>query len=144
MDIYTENGNIIRQFPNSDSTTQLELEFIFDNLFWSRLFGITIFYIAFRKRLSIDYVILDYSIAQVQLRQQDFNHQAEQVLIQTLIDVKSQANLLLAIANKHLFDKPPGDVVETNKLDILRPYEITKLDCLEFVEQFAIELQRWL
>ena len=56
MDVYTQQGNIIREQPNADGTTMVELEFLFEKLRWSQLYGVAIFYLAFHDRLGVDFV----------------------------------------------------------------------------------------
>ncbi len=46
-DIYTVNGNLFRMEVISEDFLEIELEFLFENLFWSRLFCFTIWYIVF-------------------------------------------------------------------------------------------------
>jgi len=140
MDVYTQQGNIIREHPNSDGTTIVELEFLFQDLFWSRLYGIGIFYLAFHHRLGIDYVVANARCTRAAVRTVDFDPRARDVLIATLLEVKAHSNAVLGIAQRHLLDKPPTGALAINRLDELRPYEVTQLDCLEFVEQLAERL----
>ena len=140
MDVYTRDGNIIRQFPNPDGTTLVELEFLFEDLFWSRLYGITIFYVAFHQRLGINYVTANPGFTKAVLRQADFDDRAQQELINTLLLVKENSNLLLGTAKQYLFDRPDSGNVETNRLEQLQIYKVAEVEGREFLERFAEEL----
>ena len=142
MDVYTQDGNIIRQFPNQDGTTEVELEFIFQDLFWSQLYGISIFYITFYKRLGINYVTSSYNFTKAVLRQEDFDERTQEELIQTLLVVKENSNMLIGTANKHLFDQPDSGNVETNQLDSLKPYKVIEVEGRNFLEKFAERLEK--
>ncbi|OXM86564.1 hypothetical protein [Paenibacillus rigui] len=136
MDIYTTNGNIIRQFPREDGTTEVELEFLFNDLTWSRLFSMCIYYVAFHKNLHIDYVITSYTHKKVAVQQKDFDKPAQQVLIETMLRIKDNANLLNGLAQKYLIGKTNG-VVVTNKLEQLEPYKVAELEGQEFLEKLT-------
>ena len=134
MDIYTTNGNIIRQEPNADGTTRVELEFLFDNAKWTRLYAMATYYLAFHVRLGIDYVIANHMGTRAVVQQADFTEAAQTTLVETLLAVKERGNLLLATAEATLFGQPPGPPVETNRQEALRRYQATQLDCPAFLE----------
>ncbi|MBX9899809.1 MAG: hypothetical protein K2Y28_03410 [Burkholderiaceae bacterium] len=134
MDIYTLDGNIIRKFPNGDGTCRVELELMFSNPVWSRLYAIVVFHVAFWQRLGIDYAIANYSGTQVVVRQADFSPAAQQLLIDTLMAAKASSNALWAYAETTLFGQAPGEQVETNRLELLKTYEVTKWTCGTFLE----------
>ena len=142
MDVYTRDGNIVRQFPHDDGTTEVELEFLFEDLFWSRLYGLTIFYVAFHKHLGVDYVISSHTFTRAVLRSEDFDERAQNELIQTLLRVKENANLLLGTAEKYLFGKPDSGSVETNQHPSLAPYKVAEVGGREFLEKFAEGLEK--
>lgn len=137
MDVYTTNGNIIRQEPNADGTTRVELEFLFDNAMWTRLYATATFYLAFHERLGIDYVLANHTGTRAVVQQADFTAAAQDTLVQTMLAVKAGGNLLRATAEATLFGQPPGPAVETNQQDALRPYQVTRLDCPGFLAELA-------
>jgi hypothetical protein len=134
MDIYTLDGNIVRQYPNDDGTTLVELELMFSNPVWNRLYAIAVFHVAFWQRLGIDYVVANHSGTQVVVRQSDFSSATQQLLVETLLAAKARANFLWAHAKATLFGQPPGEPVETNRLELLKPYQVTKWTCRAFLE----------
>lgn len=134
MDIHTLDGNIIRQYPNDDGTTRVEMELMFSNQAWNRLYAISVFHVAFAQRLGIDYAIANYSGTQVVLRQSDFAPAAQQLLVDTLLAAKEHANALWAHAEATLFGQPEGKQVVTNRLDLLKPYEVTHWTCGPFLD----------
>jgi hypothetical protein len=134
MDIYTLDGNIIRQHPNDDGTTRIELELMFSNQAWNRLYAISVFHVAFAQRLGIDYAIANYAGTQVVVRQADFPPAAQQLLVDTLLAAKARANALWAHAEATLFGQPEGNPVVTNRLDVLKPYEVTHWTCGTFLD----------
>ncbi|AUT01318.1 hypothetical protein CLI64_13410 [Nostoc sp. CENA543] len=140
MDVYTQDGNIIRQFPKDDGTTEIEIEFLFNDLFWSRLYGITIFYVAFYKRLHIDYVVSSHTFTKVVVKQSDFDDRAQQELIQIMLEIKENSNMLLGMAEKYLFDQPDSGNVETNRYQPLLSYKVTEVEGKEFLEKVAENL----
>lgn len=134
MDIYTLDGNIIRQYPNDDGSTRVELELMFSNPVWNRLYAIAVFHVAFCQRLGIDYAIANHAGTQVVVRQTDFPPAAQQLLIDTLLAAKARANALWAHAENTLFGQPPGEPVETNRLELLKPYQVTTWTCGAFLD----------
>ena len=123
MDVYTRDGNIIRQFPHADETTEVELEFLGVDVFWSRLFAMTTFYIAFRRLLGVDYVVTSSTQRRVVLRQHDFDERAQEVLTETMLKVIDDGNLLLGMADRYLVGHPEAGVLATNSDPALSPYE---------------------
>ena len=71
------------------------------------------------------------------LRRDDFGARAKEVLIATLLEVRAHSNEILGAANRYLFDQPPSDALEINRLDELWPYQKIRLDCRAFVEAVA-------
>lgn len=134
MDIHTLDGNIIRQYPNEDGSTRVELELMFSNPVWNRLYAIAVFHVAFTQRLDIDYVIANHAGTQAVVRQSDFPPAAQQLLVDTLLAAKARANALWAHAELTLFGQPPGEPVETNRLELLKPYQVTTWTCGAFLE----------
>lgn len=137
MDVYTTDGNIVRQEPQADGTTRVELEFLFENAKWTRLYAMATYYLAFHDRLGMDYVIANHTGTRAVVLQADFGQDAQDTLVQTLLLVKERANLLLSTAEATLFGTDPGPVVQTNRQDVLRPYEATRLDCPEFLDALS-------
>jgi hypothetical protein len=140
MDVYTEAGNIVRQFPNQDGTTEVELEFLDLNVFWSRLVAMTTFYVAFHDVLSVDYAVTSSTQRRAVVHQRDFDERAQNELIRTLLEVKDNTNQLLGLADKHLFDKPDARVVTTTTDALLRAYETDPPVGAEFLEAVASAL----
>lgn len=139
MDVYTLNGNIIREFPKEDGTTEVQLDFLFDNSTWKRLFALTTFYTAFHRKLGIPYVASSATQTKVVVLQEDFGAEAKQVLIDTMLKVRDRANLLNGIADRHLYGKPLVSV-ETNNLEVLKPHQTAEVQGKEFLEQFFTAL----
>jgi hypothetical protein len=136
MDVYTKNGNIIRHFPKEDGTTEVQLQFLFDNGSWSRLFALTIFYVAFHRQLGIPYVASSATQTKVVVRQEDFGKDAQQKLIDVMLEVRDNANLLNGMADRHLYGKPL-EAVDTNSLELLEPYKAADVQGKVFLEHFA-------
>lgn len=136
MDVYTKNGNIIRHFPKEDGTTEVQLQFLFDNGSWSRLFALTTFYVAFHRKRGISYVASSATQTKVVVRQEDFGKEAQQTLIDTMLKVRDNANLLNGMADRHLYGKPL-EAVETNTLELLEPYKSTDVQGKQFLEHVA-------
>jgi hypothetical protein len=137
MDIYTKQGNIIRQQPADDGTTEVELEFLFDDVLKSRLYAVAIYWMAFHERLHIDYVLANPSCTRAVVRQSDFDEAAQDTLVATMLQVRERSGDVHAVARAHLYGRPPSSPVRTNSLDLLRPREQTVLECQEFLDQLA-------
>jgi hypothetical protein len=137
MDVYTQQGNIIREHPNPDATTAIELEFLSVPVMWTRLYSVAIYYLALHDRLGIDYVVGNAMCTRAVVRKADLDARAREVLIATLLDVRAHSNELLGAARDTLFDKPPSGVLDINHLPELAPYEQNVLDCKAFVERLV-------
>jgi hypothetical protein len=142
MDIYVQDGNIIRQFIKDDGTVEIELEFLFNDFFWSRLYGMTIFYLAFYKYLTIDYVISSHTFTKVVVQQSDFNEYAKLKLIEAMLEVKENSNLLLAMAEKYLLSGLDSENIETNQRSSLLVYKATEVEGKKFLEEFTKNLEK--
>ncbi len=140
MDIYTKQGNIIRHHPAADGTTEVELEFLFDDVLRSRLYAIAIYWLAFHERLAINYVLANQACTRAVVQQNDFDEVAQEQLVATMLLVRERASEVYATAEEFLYGKPASGNVDTNHLDVLRPYEKKKLDCKAFLEHLAVRL----
>ena len=140
MDIYTRQGNILRQRPAADGTTEVELEFLEFDVLRSRLYAIAIYWLAFHERLGIDYVLANPSCTRAVVRQSDFDEAAQAKLVATMLEVRERSGELHATAQAFLYDQPPSAPVETNRLDVLRPYEKKRLECQPFLDELARRL----
>ena len=140
MDVYTEGGNIVRQFPKSDGTTEVELEFLDLDLFWSRLVSMATFYVAFHDLLSVDYAVTSSTQRRAVVRQTDFDQAAQDELVRTMLEVRDHTNLLLGLADEHLFDKPEAGVVTTARDPSVQKYESDPPVGSEFLEAVASAL----
>ncbi len=142
MDIYTTNGNIIRQFPKNDGTTEIELEFLFDDLFWTRLFSIAIFYVAFFENLKINYVQSKHTYTRAVIKQADLSEDVKQELIRVTLEVKENSIMLRALADKLLFNQAAIKDVETNFDEDLSPFKVVDVRGKNFLTEFSEALKK--
>jgi hypothetical protein len=140
MDVYTRNGNLIRQFPNDDGTTRVQLEFLDADRSWSRLFALATFYLAFRVRLRVDYVAANHTGTEVVVRQADFTPEVQQGLVAALLHVRDRSSAVRAIAQRVLFDQPPSGDPQTSALPELAAHAKSALPFAAFFTALAAEI----
>jgi hypothetical protein len=91
-------------------------------------------------QLRLDFVLQQYisshTCKKVVVQANDFDENAQQTLVKTLLKVKESSNLLLHIAEEYLFDKPDGPLVPTNQLHSLLDYKVIDIECGDFLEKF--------